>query len=92
MQVAEDFCWGELAARVLHPVQVEVIEALRWIDRPLTATDLLRVLDSKRIGLRIEHHLKRLTRLNALAAVDAEKMRTPIRGQRAYRLVKRPGA
>jgi hypothetical protein len=90
-RIAEDFCWGELAARVLHPVQVEIIEALRWIDRPLTAIDLLNVLDGKRLGLRIEHHLKRLTRLDALVSADEGKLRTPMR-QRAYRLAKRPGA
>lgn len=88
-QTAENGWWGELAARVLHPVQVEIIEALRWIDQPLTAIDLLHVLDNKRVGLRIEHHLKRLRRIDALVVVDQEGMQTPIR-QRAFRLVKGP--
>jgi hypothetical protein len=63
---AEDFCWAALVARVLHPVQVEIIEALRLIDQPLSATELLRVFKGQRVGLRIEHHLRRLRSLNAI--------------------------
>ena len=84
-----DCFWGALAARVLHPVQVEIIEALWRIDRPLSATDLLQVFDAKPNGLRIEHHLRRLTRLDALALEGNGRARAPM-GQHSYRLVKRP--
>jgi hypothetical protein len=62
-ELNEDDFWDVLGDRVLHPARVEIVEALRWIDRPVLTTDLLGVLDWKRIGLRIEHHLRQLTRL-----------------------------
>lgn len=86
-----DFFWAALAARVLHPAQVEVIEALRWIDRPLAANDLLRVIDGQRVGLRPERRLWQLRRLGAVAPDEDGKARGPM-GQIPYRLVERPRA
>lgn len=88
--VAEGFPWGGLAARVIHPVQVEVIEALLWIDLPLTATDLLHVFDAKRSGLLIEHHIRRLTRLDAVMPIDNEQARRGPMADRSYCLVRHP--
>jgi Helix-turn-helix domain len=85
----DDFCWGALAARVLHPVQVQIIEALRWIDRPLSAGELLRVLRGEQAGLRIEHHLRRLRRLGAVA-LDGKATARIAATDRSYRLVRRP--
>jgi hypothetical protein len=51
-QTEDDF-WDVLGDRVRHPARVEIVEALRWIDRPVLTTDLLGVLDWKRIGLRL---------------------------------------
>lgn len=82
-----DFFWGALAARVLHPTHVEIIESLRWIDQPLSATDLLRIFESQRVGLRIERRLRQLARLDAVALAGNENARAPM-GQRCYRLVK----
>jgi hypothetical protein len=84
----DDSYWAALAARALHPAYVEIIEALRWIDRPLTGTDLVRVLQGQRVGLRIERRLQQLARLSAVAAEDDGETRAPVK-QRAYRLVKR---
>jgi len=83
-----DSNWAALVARVLHPTYVEIIEALRWIDRPLTGTDLVRVLQGQRVGLRVERRLQQLARLGAVAPEDDEETHSPMR-QRAYRLVKR---
>jgi hypothetical protein len=87
----EDAFWAALAARVLHPAYVEIIEALRWIDQPLRATDLLRVLEGQRVGLRIERRLQQLTQLGAVAPNDNGDARA-LAGQRAYLLVKRQKA
>jgi hypothetical protein len=84
-----DFFWAALAARVLHPTHVEIIEALRWIDRPLAATDLLGVFEGRRAGLRIERRLRQLTRLGAVAPVDNGKARGRM-GQISYRLAEQP--
>jgi hypothetical protein len=81
-----DFRWETLVARLLHPVQVEIIEALWWIDRPLSATDLLRVFEGRRVGLRIEHHLRRLSKLDAVELEDDGEAHSA--AMRSYRLVK----
>jgi hypothetical protein len=88
-QIGDPF-WAALAARVLHPSQVEIIEALRWIDRPLAATDLLRVFEGQRVGLRLERRLRQLTRLGAVAPDDDGKARGST-DQIPYRLMKEPG-
>lgn len=60
---SNDF-WDALGGRAIHPVRVEIIEALRWIGRAVPTPDLLFVLDGMHIGLRVEHHLRKLTRLD----------------------------
>lgn len=75
----DDF-WDALADRALHPVRVEIIEALRWIDRPVATPDLLLVFDAKHIGLRVEHHLRQLTRLGVVEQGDEDGL------IRSYRL------
>ena len=79
----DDFCWETLVAQLLHPVQVGIIEALRWIDQPLSATDLQRVSR----GERIDYHVRRLANLNVLSAQDSAE--TGSGPARAYRLVRR---
>lgn len=83
-----DFCWGTLAARLLHPVQVEIIEALRWIGRPLSATDFVYIFGGRRAGLRVEYHLRRLTKLEAVAPSNAGRAGAGA-AERRYRLVSR---
>ena len=82
------FCWSALVAQVLHPAQVEIIEVLRWFDRPLSVADLLRILEGDRAEPRIEHHLRRLLRIKAVALVNSQAPHPPLE-QRSYRLVKR---
>jgi hypothetical protein len=83
------FCWEALVARVLHPVDVQIIEALLWIGQPLSAGDLTQLFDDDRWAL-FGRHLRRLAKLDAV-----ELGETPTLGNVAdvsYRLaVKRPG-
>ena len=83
-QIGDSF-WAGLAARALHPAHVEIIEALRWIDRPLAATDLLGVFEGQRAGSRLERRLRQLTRLGAVAPGDDEKAHGRL-GHIPYRL------
>ncbi|HEY5815243.1 MAG TPA: hypothetical protein VIS95_02770 [Solirubrobacterales bacterium] len=87
---ADDFYWDGAAARVLHPVRVEIIEAMRWIDRPLSAIDLVYVFEGKQLGLWIEHHLRCLVKLRiAVEENDGQGTGDPTT-QPLYRL-NRPG-
>lgn len=82
---ADDFCWDGAAARVLHPVRVEIVEAMRWIDRPLSAIDLVYVFEGKRLGLWIEHHLRCLVKLRIAAEENGGQAGDPTT-QPLYRL------
>lgn len=62
----EDDFWNALGDRAIHPVRVEIIEALRWIGRLVPTPDLLLVFDGKHLGLRVEYHLRQLTQLGVL--------------------------
>ncbi|MET0305057.1 MAG: hypothetical protein ABW196_02375 [Solirubrobacterales bacterium] len=85
----DDFCWDALEPRVLHPVRVEIIEALRWIGLPLSATDLLWVFEGQQTELRLEYHLRLLSELDVVKK-EAGGMTPPLMGQRPYRLVEGP--
>ncbi len=75
-------------ARVLHPVDVQIIEALNWSEQPLSAGDLKLFFDDKVSWHSLCRHLRRLARLEAVELVDVPTIQriTDIR----YRLVQRP--
>lgn len=55
--------WGAVAAHVLHPRKVEIIEALAYVRRPLSTTDWLNILgvDDGEVTLQqVNHHLVHL--------------------------------
>ncbi len=61
-----NFCWDALAERAAHPVRVEIIEALRWIDAPVPATDLLRIFEGTLGGAWVQYHLRCLVQLRTV--------------------------
>lgn len=60
-----DAWWAALAAKLLHPVQVQVIEAFRHIGQPLTVRDLSEIVDSVE-PVHLDYHVGRLRRLGAV--------------------------
>jgi predicted MarR family transcription regulator len=77
--------WIALAVRLLHPVQLQIIEAMRWIDQPLSVSELVQVLDREQRLSAIAYHVGRLAKLGALRPTGH---RHPARGsiERFYRL------
>jgi DNA-binding transcriptional ArsR family regulator len=70
------FDWESLVPLLVHPVKVEIIEAMSWIGNPLSATDLDRILRGG-IGVSlISYHLRKLTEVGALHL----DRRVPVRG------------
>ena len=51
--------WDGLLAHLLHPTQCQIIEAMHWIDRPVSASQLVEVLDRKDLSA-VSYHLRRL--------------------------------
>ena len=80
-----DQFWGMLAARLLHSMQVEILEAMLWIDLPLSASALANVLDRKVRPSTVAYHVLRLNSLGALRKVGK---REPLRGspEKLYRV------
>jgi hypothetical protein len=80
--------WEELALRLLHPTQLLIIEAIWWIEQPLSAT-LLQGVYEDRIDLGLfSYHCKRLEALEVLEKVGE----IPVRGatEKLFDLVDRP--
>ena len=81
-----DQFWGMLGARLLLPIQVQIIEAMLWIDRPMSASELVKVFgEEPRLSSTVAYHVRRLNSLRALRMVDE---RTPTRGsqEKLYRV------
>jgi DNA-binding transcriptional ArsR family regulator len=69
------FNWETLVPLLVHPVKVEIIEAMAWIGLPLSATDLDRVLRGQ-VGVSLlSYHLRKLTEVGALRRVRQEQVR-----------------
>jgi Helix-turn-helix domain len=80
-----EWFWAELVARLLHPSQLQIIEALRWVDRPLSASELVQVLGTGQRLSTIAYHVRRLDSLGVLTPAGK---RHPLRGseEKLYRL------
>jgi DNA-binding transcriptional ArsR family regulator len=71
----QHFDWESLVPLLVHPVKVAIIEAMSWIDRPLSATDLDKILNGD-IGVSlISYHLRKLAELGAIERVHQETVR-----------------
>lgn len=56
--------WGGLLASLLHPTQFQIIEAMHWINRPVSASQLVHVFDRDPKDLSaLSYHLRRLSNL-----------------------------
>jgi len=75
----ERFDWGELVPLIVHPLKVMIIEAIDWIDEPLSASDLTKVVDRKKFGLsHVSYHLNQLGKVRALKVVRRRQVRGSI--------------
>ncbi len=70
-----EWSWEALVPHLIHPTKVQVIEAMLWIGRPMSAVDLERVFNgSPRLGV-ISYHLKRLAGPGILECVGTRQVR-----------------
>jgi hypothetical protein len=73
----EMFDWVALVARSVHPLKVGIIEALRFLGHPLSATELTGLLaDTHYSADLVGYHAAGLVKLGVLEVTDAR----PIRG------------
>jgi len=69
------FHWEALVPLLVHPVKVTIIEAMIWIDQPLSATDLDRILQGEFGVSLLSYHLRKLGELEIIAPVRRETVR-----------------
>jgi hypothetical protein len=68
--------WCALAPRLVHETKVWIIEAMHWIDRPLSARELEKISGGRKSIGNFDHHLLSLMKAGAIRRVS----RTPVRG------------
>jgi hypothetical protein len=72
----EQFQWDALVPRVIHPLKVTIVEAMLWIDRPLSPTELMRVIDDDGIYLsHVTYHVRKLADAGAIEPVWKRQVR-----------------
>jgi Helix-turn-helix domain len=68
-------CWEALIDHHFNPHKVAIIEAMLWIDRPLSAAELQQIFEKKVHLSTISYHIRTLAKLGALDLVGEEKVR-----------------
>jgi DNA-binding transcriptional ArsR family regulator len=81
-----DSWWAALARGLLHRAQLEIIEAMRQSQEPMSAVDLSRVIEGAKSVYLVEHHLRRLRKLGAVAYAEGQASRGIVMVR--YRLVR----
>ena len=73
----EPFGWDVLVPHIVHPLKVAIIEAMWWVQEPLSATDLTKMISHEKYGLaHISYHMVGLARVGAIKVVGSR----PVRG------------
>jgi hypothetical protein len=73
------FAWQTLIPHLLHPMKVAIIEAMLWMERPLSASELTKLFgedDSQSYLSKVSYHARGLGRLKVLEV----KRTRPVRG------------
>jgi hypothetical protein len=67
--------WCALAAQIVHPTKMQIIEAMRWIGEPISAVKLEAIFD-KAISLsNISYHVDSLAKLGTLKLIESHQVR-----------------
>lgn len=71
----EPLDWARLFAMLVHPTKVQIVEAMWWIDRPLSASEIQQVLDGEHSVSALSYHFKTLVELGVLTGKEKVKVR-----------------
>ncbi|HEY6550892.1 MAG TPA: helix-turn-helix domain-containing protein [Solirubrobacterales bacterium] len=67
--------WGALFSRSIHPTRLWIIEAMRVIDRPLSASELEQIFDGKQSTSAISYHMNTLAKIGIIKLVEMQQVR-----------------
>jgi hypothetical protein len=76
---SQHFEWDTLVPHLVHPLKVAIIEAMSWIDEPLSPRDLDLVLDDEFGVSLVAYHVGVLADHGALEAVGQEQVRGAVK-------------
>jgi DNA-binding transcriptional ArsR family regulator len=69
------FDWAALVPLLVHPLRVAIIEALVWIGKPLSATDLTKVFDNRFALVNVSYHLQELAKGGVVKRTRSRQVR-----------------
>ena len=76
MKGDEQFHWDMLVPRVVHPLKVAIVEAMLWLEQPLSSSDLVKLMDDPDIYLsHVAYHVRKLVEVDALKATRNRQVR-----------------
>lgn len=79
MEGGEPFAWDLLVPHVVHPLKVAIVEAMHWVGRPLSASDLTKLIDDPEFGLsHVSYHLRKLADGKVIEKVHQRQLRGSI--------------
>jgi hypothetical protein len=67
--------WGVLVPRLVHETKVSIIEAMRWLERPLSARELQAICGGEKSISGFEYHLLSLVEAHGIALVGRRRVR-----------------
>lgn len=71
----EHFEWAMLVPQLVHPLKVAIIEAMSWIDEPISARELDRVFEDEFGVSLVSYHVRVLAEIGALEKVRQQAVR-----------------
>lgn len=76
MSTTPHFSWDSLVPYLIHPVKVAIIEAMEWVEVPLSPRELDRLFDEEFGVSLVAYHMRTLAEVGVV-----EKVRQrPVRG------------
>jgi DNA-binding transcriptional ArsR family regulator len=67
--------WGALVPLIVHPTKVKIIEAMRWINRPLSASELECIFDTTLSLSVVSYHLTTLQKWEVVEERGSRRVR-----------------
>jgi hypothetical protein len=67
--------WGALLSRSIHPTRLWIIEAMRVIDQPLSASELEQVFEGKQSTSAISYHMNTLAKIGIIELAEMQQVR-----------------
>ncbi len=71
-----EFDWDGLVPVLVHPMKVAIVEAIRFLERPLSASEVRRMCEERLSVSYVSYHVQDLASVGALHCVR----KRPVRG------------